>query len=238
MASLPVNPGEQVTAGARLCTLTDHCELYIEGKAFEQDAEALNEAANQALPVTAVIDANGSGKREVTGLNILYVENEVQRDSRALKFYVHLPNVLVRNEQNDDGNRFVAWRFRPGQRVELLVPVERWERRIVLPVESVVQEGAEWYVYRQAGGKFQRKPVHVEHRDQRHAVIESDGTLFPGDQVAGRGAYQIHLALKKQSRRSRRPRRSPSLMTLVFMNLRVLRGNNLSSQVSKCSPLC
>jgi len=199
VASLPINPGEQVAAGTQLGTLTDHCELYVEGKAFEHDAEALNRAANDAAPVTAVIDANGSGQREVEGLEILYVESEVERDSRALKFYVALPNELVRNETTADGHRFISWRYRPGQRVELLVPIKRWEEGIVLPVEAVVQEGAEWYVYRKRGDRFERQPVHVEHRDGRHAVIESDGALFPGDQVAGQGAYQIHLALKNKA---------------------------------------
>jgi hypothetical protein len=31
-------------------------------------------------------------------------------------------------------------------------------------------------------------------------VLENDGTLSPGDVIAGSGAYQIHLALKNQGR--------------------------------------
>ena len=69
----------------------------------------------------------------------------------------------------------------------------------MLPVEAVVQEGPEAYVYQEIQGHFDRKPVHVEYRDQRFAVIESDGSLFPGDKVAAKGAYQIHLALKNKS---------------------------------------
>ena len=141
VAELPVKLGEHVATGTQLATLTDHCELHVEGKAFEQDAEALNRAAGAGADVTAVIDFNGVEKRAVTGLRILYVENQVERESRALKFYVRLPNEMVRNEQTDDGHRFIGWRYKPGQRVELLVPVERWEKRIVLPVEAVMQEG-------------------------------------------------------------------------------------------------
>jgi len=199
VSQLAVKPGDHIVTGTVLAVLSDHCELYIEGKAFAQDAEALNQAANAGAELTALIGANGVGTREVTGLKILYVENEVERDSRALKFYVALPNELVRNEQTPDGHRFISWRYRPGQRVELLVPVERWASRIVLPVEAVVQDGAETYVYQQVRGEFARQPVHVEHRDQRWAVIEADGTLFPGDTVAVQGAYQIHLALKNKA---------------------------------------
>jgi len=199
VAELSVKQGEHVATGSPLAVLADHCELYIEGKAFEHDAEALNHAANQGVEVTALVEGNGAGKREVAGLRILYVENQIERDSRALKFYVTLPNELVRNEKTDHGHRFVAWRYKPGQRVELLVPVERWKNCIVLPIEAVVQVGAERFVYRQTGSRFDRRPVHVEYRDQRFAVIENDGTLFPGDVLAGKGAYQIHLDLKNKA---------------------------------------
>ena len=191
--------GEHVMTGMPLATLTDHCTLYIEGKAFEQDAAALNAAANAGTEVTALVEGDRSDKQEISGLRILYVENQVDRQSMALKFYVDLRNELVRNEQTADGHRFIGWRYKPGQRLEILVPVEQWKNRIILPVDAIVQEGAESYVYQQIAGHFDRKAVHVEYRDQRRAVLESDGTLFPGDVVAAKGAYQIHLALKNKS---------------------------------------
>jgi biotin carboxyl carrier protein len=199
VAELAVSPGEHVTAGQALCTLNDHCELYIEGKAFEQDAEALHEAASRKLALTALIEGGDNETREVTGLEILYVENEVDVDSRALQFYVRLPNELVHDSQDAEGRRFIGWRYKPGQRVELLIPVQTWEDQIVLPVQAVVQDGIETYVYQRNVDHFDRLPVHVAYRDQRFAVIEADGTLEPGDIVAGQGAYQIHLALKNKA---------------------------------------
>ncbi len=199
VAELAVNRGDHVITGTPLAKLTDHCELYIEGQAFEQDADVLNQAANQGTAVSALIQANGDGKREVPGLRMLYVESQVERDSRALKFYVKLPNQLVRNDATPDGHRFIAWRFKPGQRVEILVPVETWKDRIVVPIDSVIQEGAEWFVYKQNFDHFDRVPVHVEYRDQRSAVIENDGALEPGDEIAARGAYLIHLAIKNKA---------------------------------------
>lgn len=199
VAALLVTPGEHVDTGTRLCTLTDHCQLYIEGKAFQHDAAVLTAAANKNAPVTAIVEGNGSGKQEISGLKILYIENQVEVDSRALKFYLRLPNQLVRDERTPEGRNFIGWRYRPGQRVEVLVPVEKWENRIVLPVDAVIRDGAEWFVYQSVGSRFEQNPVHVEYRDQRWIVIENDGTLFPGDTVAGKGAYQIHLALKNRS---------------------------------------
>jgi multidrug efflux pump subunit AcrA (membrane-fusion protein) len=194
-----VTRGDHVVTGTPLATLTDHCQLYIEGQAFEQDADALNEAVNRGAPVSALVETGDGSKRELSGLRLLYVENQVEQDTRALKFYVSLPNELWRNDVTPDGHRFIAWRFRPGQRVEVLVPVEVWTDRIVVPIEAVIQEGPEWFVFRKFGDHFDRQAVHVEYRDQRWAVIDDDGSLHAGDRLATRGAYAIHLAIKNQT---------------------------------------
>ena len=151
-------------------------------------------------PITALIRGAGNGSpKELTGLTILYVEDQIDLDSRALRFYMRLQNEQVRNEGTADGPRFVAWRYKPGQRVELLVPVGRWQQRIVLPVEAVVREGTDRFVFRQDGNQFDRIAVHEEYRDQRWAVLGDTGDLFPGEWVASSGAYQMHLELKKKS---------------------------------------
>jgi membrane fusion protein, heavy metal efflux system len=199
VVELSVRPGQHVEAGSPLLLLADHCELYVVGKAFEHDAAALHRAADAGLGVRVLVQEGGGQKAEISPLTILYVENQIDRDSRALRFYATLPNQVLRDHQTADGRRFHAWRFKPGQRVEVEIPVERWEDRIVLPVEAVVQEGAHWFVFQDLGDRFLRKEIHVEHRDHRWAVVAADGTLEAGDLVAAKGAYQIHLALKQQA---------------------------------------
>ncbi len=198
VSTIEVGRGEHVNTGDPLCVLGDHETLYIEGKAFEEDAERLNEAANTAAPIEAVIETSGRRPQTVSDLKILYLENEIEQDSRALRFYISLPNELVRNETTKDGHRFIGWRFKPGQRVKLLIPVERWRDRIVLPVEAVVKEGVDCYIFQKIGDRFLRKPVHVEYRDQRWALIDNDGSLFPGDIVVAAGAYQMYLTMKNK----------------------------------------
>ncbi|MDZ7619702.1 MAG: efflux RND transporter periplasmic adaptor subunit [Patescibacteria group bacterium] len=199
VAQIFVKQGDHVVAGAPLATLADYCELYIEGRAFEHDTPALSAAIAEESAVSALVEGGGGQKTEVAGLKLLYVEGRVDPDSRAQKFYVALPNEMVRNETMSDGHRFIAWRYRPGQRVEVLLPVERWPNRIVLPVAAVVQDGVESFVFLQRGNRFERTNVHVEHRDAQWAVLANDGSLFPGDLVAATGAYQIHLALKAKA---------------------------------------
>lgn len=197
--SLPVSPGEQVSAGQELCVLADHCELLVEGKAFEDDASQLRRAIKEGWNVDASLMANDGRNEKVGGLKLLYLADQIDPQSRAFHFYVQLPNKIALDRQVGPGRRYIEWMFKPGQRMELRVPVEEWKDRIVLPVDAVVDEGAEAYVYRQNGSHFDRVPVHVEYRDRENVVVANDGTLFPGDVVAGHGAYQIHLALKNKS---------------------------------------
>jgi multidrug efflux pump subunit AcrA (membrane-fusion protein) len=196
---LGVHKGQAVQAGDSLCVLADFSELYIEGSAFEQDSRPLVEAANQGWNVTARIEA-GRGKTEtIASLKIVYLANEVDRDTRALHFYVSLPNEILRDAVTPDEHRFIDWKFKPGQRLQVLVPVEQLADRIVLPVAAIAADGAEFYVFQENGRKFSRRPVHVEYQDQTSAVIAQDGSLFPGDLVAKSGAHQLQVALKNKS---------------------------------------
>ena len=196
---LLVQSGQAVETGAPLCVLADLSELYIEALAFEQDVESLTEAVRKDLAVTAVFDRPGGRTTRIDGLQIRLLENQVDPQSRTLSVFVELPNTVVRDTRDATENRFVDWRFRPGQRLQLRVPVEQWKGRIVLPVDAVAREGAESFVFVQNGDHFDRVPVRVEYRDQFEAVIAADGTVFPGDVVARRGAHQMQMALKNKA---------------------------------------
>ncbi len=195
---LPVKIGQQVEVGQTLAVLADHCELYVEGRAFEDDALGLRRAAREGWPVSASLLTGQRESGVIKGLRLMYLSDTVDPESRAFDFYLSLPNEIAL-DQVASGHRFVEWQFKPGQRMELHVPVEEWQERIVLPVDAIVDEGAEAYVYQQNGDHFDRVSVHVEYRDQNSAVIANDGAIFPGDVVAARGAYQMHLALKNKA---------------------------------------
>lgn len=197
--SLPINLGQQVQAGEVLGVLADHCELYLEGRAFEDDTARLREAARNDWKVAATLLVGDRVTDRIESLKLLFAADHIDPQSRAFRFYLSLPNEVVLDQVSPGGHRYLEWRFKPGQRMEIRVPVERWQDRIVLPVEAIVEEGAETYVYQQNGGHFDRIPVHVEYRDQESAVIANDGSVFPGDVVAARGAYQMHLALKNKA---------------------------------------
>jgi cobalt-zinc-cadmium efflux system membrane fusion protein len=196
---LKVAPGKFVNAGDTLCTLADHRELYLEGQAFEQDVKAINRVAAEDRRVTADLEGTTSEGGAVEGLKILYLDDKVDLQSRTFHFYVMLPNQLLREDKTPQGRRFVYWKFKPGQRTQIKVPVERWESRIVLPVEAVAQEGAESYVFEANDDHFDRRAVQVEYRDQDWVVIANDGALPLGSQVATSAAHQMQLAMKNKA---------------------------------------
>ncbi|NCA10983.1 biotin/lipoyl-binding protein [bacterium] len=194
---LLVEQGQHVNAGDTLAILVDHETLLIEGEAFEQDLPQILEAAKEKRPVTAVLETKVGPATRLDGLAIASVASRVDYESRALHFYVSLPNEQIATGSGD--GRFVTWRFKPGQRMQLLVPVETWRDRIVLPPEAVAQDGLEHYVFMTHGDHVHRQPVHVEYRDPTAVVIANDGALSPGDQIAMTAAQQLQLALKNAS---------------------------------------
>ena len=197
--SLHVKSGQYVNAGAPLCLLMDYGELYIEGRGFEHDADELLQVARNRWEISAVREDHSEQGDVIRGLKIIYVDNEVEPASRTLHFYVGLPNEVVHESKSPDGHRFLTWRYKPGQRMQLSIPVEQWPNRIVLPVDAVAKEGVEYYVFQQNGGHFDRVPVQVEYQDQFWTVIANDGSLFPGDTVALSGAHQLQMALKNKA---------------------------------------
>ena len=197
--SLKVGQGQHVNAGDTLAILSDHSELYIEGEAFERDMPAISRAAEERLPVSASLEASGTQAQTITDLRVLYLAGSVDLETRTLDFFVRLPNEMVRDDELEDGRRIIAWRYRPGQRVQLHIPFETLSDRIVVPAAAVAQEGPETYVFTPNGDHFDRRLVHVEYRDPNWVVIANDGSLFPGDLVLPKGAQQLQLALKNKA---------------------------------------
>jgi multidrug efflux pump subunit AcrA (membrane-fusion protein) len=201
---VPVKRGQSVQAGDALAVLADLRELALEGRAFERDADAVTRAAANGWAVTAVpdqspgADSPGGGPPAAEGLQIAYIANAVDPETRTLRFFVTLPNEVVERTRRDD-RVFPTWRYKPGQRMEVRVPVEKWEDRIVLPLAAVADDGPESYVFVRNGRTFKRRPVHVEYRGRDSAVIANDGSVFPGETVALSAAQQLQMALQNKA---------------------------------------
>jgi cobalt-zinc-cadmium efflux system membrane fusion protein len=196
---LKVELGTQVQAGHLLAVLSNHRLLYVVGHAFKGEASALERAAQHRWPVRiefAEDDPTGWPPLP-EAFTIRHLANMIDPESRTFDFFIPLENQSRRYETA--GEAFVVWRFRPGQRVRLHVPVEELADVIVLPAGAVVRDGPEAYVFRQNGDLFNRLPVHVLHEDRLNVVLANDGSVAPGWYLAETAAASLNRVLAAQS---------------------------------------
>lgn len=197
--SLNAELGQQVQAGQLLSTLADHSALYIEGHAFKREAPYLETAAQKGWQVTVEFaeDEPEHWPALMQQFQIRYLSNSIDTESRTFDFFIPLANQSRAYEKN--GETFVVWRFRPGQRVRLHVPVEEMSDVLVLPSAAVVREGPEAFVFQQNGDLFNRIPVQVLHEDRLNIVLANDGSVLPGFYLAQGSAASLNRVLKAQA---------------------------------------
>lgn len=198
VTQLDVALGQSVQAGDQLGKLSDYSKVLVRGDAFQRDGDALQRTANSGDAVQVVIETADGPPRIIDDLQIAYIGNEVDRESRALPFYVSLPNEVEHSEQVGD-RRYVSWRYKPGQRMRLRIPVSSFENAIVVPLQAVAEEGPERFVFVENNEHFDRVSVHILNKNSTHVAIANDGQLWPGQSVAVNGAHQLQMAMKNRS---------------------------------------
>lgn len=194
LQALQVERGEYVSIGDTLAVLVDHSTLLIEGVVLEKDIPEISNAAVAAREVKVLFNCGISGASEVCSLSIAYLATEIDPQAGTLKFFVTLPNERIPSLLKSDSPS-ITWQFRPGQHVDVVVPVEEWPERIVLPSAAVAQDGVENYVFRIKADRFHQQPVEVEYRDSSHVVLANDGSLEIGETVALAPAQRLLIML-------------------------------------------
>lgn len=205
---LKVTLGEQVTAGQTLCLLANHQRLFVEGRAFKSEADALAAAAENKTPVRAEFADESPGAWKARGpLVIQHLSNQVDQATRTFAFYLPLENES--RTFTSHGKTHFVWRYRPGQRVRLMMPVEKLVTLapdgkteilpFVLPAGAIVREGPEAFLFVQNGDLFVRKTVRVLYADRSEAVVANDGSVTEAEFVVRNQAAAINRALKAQA---------------------------------------
>ena len=198
---LKADLGTQVQAGQLLAILSNHEQLYIVGRAFKREASSLERAAQEHWPIRVEFaeDDSATWPQLDQPFEIRHLANSIDPISHTFDFFIPLVNQSRTYEK--DSRTFVVWRFRPGQRVRLHVPVEKYEDVIVLPADAVVHEGPEAYVFQQNGDLFNRRAVNVLHEDRLEVVIANDGSVAPGWYLAQGSAASLNRVLEAQAAR-------------------------------------
>lgn len=202
---LSVELGQQVQAGQLLANLSNHQLLYVVGHAFKREAAYLEQAAQEKRPIEVEFAEDASNRWPLLDqtFTIRHLANSIDKDNRTFDFF--LPLINQSRAFDEQGRVFLVWRFLPGQRVRIHVPVERLDDVFVLPAEAVVREGPEAYVFRQNGDLFKQIPVQVLHEDRRSVVIANDGNVTAGAFLAQGSAASLNRVLKSQSASGQQP---------------------------------
>lgn len=205
--SIDAEQGKSFERGQRLCELTWHGKLLVKGMAFESDMQAIAAAGESGLPFAANFGEDGYRSRR-EGLPLFSIDSHVDQESQTFPVYVAIDNEVSSRHRDSDGRWHVNWRFKPGQRAHLEVPVERWAQQVVAPVSAVVSDGPETFVFKKMDHthesddgtvivEFEKIPVKVLHQDARHAVLEDQLKLDLYEKYALDKAHQLNLALKQ-----------------------------------------
>jgi membrane fusion protein, heavy metal efflux system len=184
--------GQQVNAGQLVVSVSNHQKLLVEARAYREEVPAVEHAAKLASAVKIEF-----GPNEIITSGVRSIGNTMDPVSRTVPFYLPLPNTPIMIEAN--GRRTLSWKHWPGQRVRVEVPVETIPDVIKLPIDAVVREAGEAYVFRQNDTLFNRKPVRVLHESRNEIVIAPSPELPSGSYIALRGAAALNRVLKSQS---------------------------------------
>lgn len=195
--SIDIFPGKRVQIGDNLCNLAFHFALFIEGQAFEKEGDQVSAALVNAWPVAARFEASTPEPFVRKNLRILQIDNTIDPVARTFRFYVSLPNEVLLDSVGPLGETYRTWRFKPGQKAQLDVPVKHLSNVVVLPADAVVRDGLDHFVFCANGQRFDKRAVQLLLSANGQAVIANDGGLFPGEVVAANNAYQLNLAIKK-----------------------------------------
>jgi len=204
--TLEIHPGMTVDRGTSLARLADHRYLYVRGEAFEQDVPRLYELEANHVPIEVQFGhahENEADRNYATRTaEIAYIDNHADETTGTFFFYLRIKNEVAADSLLLDQTVTRQWRFKPGQRVHLKLPMDKYEDQFVLPREALVEEGIETFVFQQVFGhvepgtkEFQKVPVEVIHRDTNTAVISRDGDIRLGDTVVVTRAYQLYLEM-------------------------------------------
>jgi hypothetical protein len=198
MKLLKVELGQQVESGEVLCTLADHRMLLIEGRGFKKDMPLIQDAARKNFPIQVVFEVSEGTEWPPlpTELHISHVANVIDLESRTFGFYLPLENQWQTYAQ--DGQERLIWRFRPGDRVRLLVAVEQMDNVFALPQAAVVRDGPEAYAFRQNGDLFDRVSIHVLYEDSASIVFANEGRVREGAYFVQNSAASLNRVLKAQ----------------------------------------
>ncbi|GHT41037.1 hypothetical protein FACS189443_2240 [Planctomycetales bacterium] len=153
LENLTVKEGQLVSAGDTLCQVSDLSQLRVEGSAYSIDESVIQKVCKTGNNVKIRFSDRNNESTDVSVSEIKVIDSRIDTVNRVFHFYAVLDNVPVKDEHNHSPEQQHAehlhWKYRPGQRCNVIVETENVEDCIKLPSSAVAQEGQEYFVFRQ-----------------------------------------------------------------------------------------
>jgi RND family efflux transporter MFP subunit len=164
--------GEMVEPSRRLFGIMDTSVLWAEADVFERDVPRIAVGQEVSLALRAFEGITASGV-------IRAISADLHPSKRTGHLWIEVPNptgVLM-----------------PQMAVDLSIFLGVAARVLAVPVEAVLEEGGESFVFAMNGDAFLRQPVVLGVRDNRFCEVKEG--LYEGDKVVTRGNHELRLAL-------------------------------------------
>ncbi|MGH7799988.1 MAG: efflux RND transporter periplasmic adaptor subunit [Thermodesulfobacteriota bacterium] len=161
--------GEAVEPNKHLFHIVDLSKVIVEGDVFESDVSKVKLGQDARIRLDAYPDKIFTGKA-------IFVASELDPVKRTLHIWVSV--------DNKEGL------FKPELFARVALVVKSGREVLTIPVEAIIDDGAEKFVFVKNGNQFVRQDVATGVSDDRYVEI-TDG-LYPGDQVVTDGNRQIY----------------------------------------------
>ncbi|MEE9251861.1 MAG: efflux RND transporter periplasmic adaptor subunit [Thermodesulfobacteriota bacterium] len=161
--------GGTVDPAKTLFRIADLSKVIVEGEVFESDVYKVKLGQDARIRLDAYPDKAFTG-------SVTFVASELDPLKRTLHLWVSV--------DNKEGL------LKPELFARVALVVERSRDALSIPVEAIIDDGVEKFVFLKNGNRFIRQDVATGVSDDRYIEI-TDG-LYPGDKVVTDGNRQIY----------------------------------------------
>ena len=161
--------GSTAESNKTLFRIVDLSNVIVEGEVFESDISKSKPGQDARIRGDAYPDRVFKGK-------VTFIASELDPIKRTLHLWVTVDNT--------------EGLLKPEYFANLTLVVEQGRETITVPIESIIDDGAEKFVFVKNGNRFVRQDVVTGLSDDRFIEI-TDG-LYPGDEVVTDGNRQIY----------------------------------------------
>jgi RND family efflux transporter MFP subunit len=164
-------PGGMVEAAEKLVELIDTSVVWVEGDVVEPLLTAVHTGQQARIRVAAYPDAVFTGIVRTLG-------RTVDPDKRTVHLWIEVTN--------PEG------RLLPEMFADVTLVTQVATEALVVPLDAVLTEGAEQFVFVENGDTYIRQSLVLGLRDDRYVEVREG--LFPGDRIVVRGGYELNTA--------------------------------------------